>query len=428
MSHLKESDRMEIEHGLRRRMSFHELARKLGKSRSTILREVLRHRVESLKGAAGRILNRCVDRRQCDLHGLCKDGKCNRKCSACRNCNAVCPKFREEVCPKLSSPPYVCNGCLDEYKCVLRKKFYIHSVAHGEYRKLLLEARRGANLTEDERREISDLIYAGTRKGQSIHHIMAANKDSFTVCEKTVYRYVNAGLIRTKRGDMLRSCSMKPRKRKHVEHKVDTQCRIGRTYDDFKKYREEHPGLVFAEMDSVHGGAGGKALLTVQLNNCGLLLAFLRPANNSQTVIDTFNMLEEMLTPEVFRKMFPVLLTDNGSEFTNPLALEASPRTGERRTAIFYCNPYSSWQKGHVENNHTNLRKIIPKGRSLAEFTQDDINVVLSHVNSFCRKGLNDVPATILFETLYGKEILRRLGIVTIDKNEVCLLPSLINK
>jgi IS30 family transposase len=137
------------------------------------------------------------------------------------------------------------------------------------------------------------VIHAGTQKGQSVHHIMSSNKDLFAVCEKTVYRYINAGLIRTKRGDMPRSCVMKPRKRKNPERKVDSGCRINRTHDDFKKRCEQYPDSPVVEMDSVLGGIGGKVLLTIHFNNCGLMLAFLRSANNSQSVIDVFNLMEK---------------------------------------------------------------------------------------------------------------------------------------
>ena len=428
MSHLTESDRLKIEHGLRYRMSFQEIARMLGKARSTILREVLKHRQASTKGAPGRIHNRCIHRRNCYVYSLCGDLKCKRKCSTCKKCNTICPKFKEEICLKLSKTPYVCNGCPDEHKCVLMKQYYICSVAYKEYIQLLVEARKGVNLTEGEKSQISNVIHSGVKKGQSVHHIMAANKDSFTVCEKSVYRYINAGIIRTRRGYMPRSCCMKPRKQKNIEHKVDKKCRINRSYDDFKKYCKENPDLSIVEMDSVLGRRGGKVLLTIHFNNCGLLLAFLRDANNSQSVIDVFNSLEERLTFKVFQKLFPVMLTDNGSEFSNPSALETSPFTGKRRTRIFYCNPYSSWQKGHVENNHLNLRKVITKGRSIDNFTQEDINIILSNVNSFARKSLNNIPAITLFETIYSKGIMDALNIKLINKNEVYLLPELIEK
>ncbi|NLK84259.1 MAG: IS30 family transposase [Lentisphaerae bacterium] len=428
MSHLTDSDRLQIEHGLHRQMSLQQIARKLGKSHSTISREVLKHRVDSDKGAVGRITNRCVFRRNCEVYNLCPGRRCQRKCSTCRNCNAVCPKFQEDICRKLSIPPYVCNGCPEEHKCVLKKKFYHHATAQQAYQQVLLESRKGANLTETERAAVSAVIHVGIQKGQSVHHIMSSNKDLFTVCEKTVYRYVNAGIIRTKRGDMPRSCMMKPRKRKSLEHKVDSKCRINRTHDDFNQYREAHPDTPVVEIDSVIGRVGGKVLLTMHFNNCGLMLAFLRNANNSQSVIDVFNMMEKLFSLEIFTRLFPVMLTDNGSEFSNPTALETSSISGTQRTRIFYCNPYSSWQKGHVENNHLNLRKVLSKGRSFENFTQTDINLMLSHVNSFARKSLNDVPAITLFETIYGKEILGKLGITLISPNAVCLLPELISK
>lgn len=428
MSHLTDNDRSQIENGLNRRMSFQQIAQKLDKSNSTISREVLKHRVDSNKGAQGRASNRCVFRRNCDVYYLCPKIRCHRKCSTCNSCNTICPKFKEEVCNKLSAPPYVCNGCPDEHRCTLRKKFYIHNTAQQEYRQLLLESRRGANLTEAERAAVSAVIHAGISKGQSVHHIMSANKDLFTVCEKTVYRYVNAGIIRTQRGDMPKSCMMKPRKRKSLEHKVDSKCRINRTHDDFKKYCERYPDSPVVEMDSVIGRVGGKVLLTIHFNNCGLLLAFLRNANNSQSVIDIFNMMDNLLTREVFKRLFPVILTDNGSEFSNPNALETDSGSGEQRTRIFYCNAYSSWQKGHVENNHLNLRKVLPKGSSFDSLNQTDINLMLSHVNSFARKSLNDTAAITLFETIYGKDILPKLNIKLISPNAVCLLPELIGK
>ena len=253
MSHLTDNDRSQIENGLNRRMSFQQIAQKVDKSHSTISREVLKHRVDSNKGAQGRASNRCVFRRNCDVYYLCPKIRCHRKCSTCNSCNTICPKFKEEVCNKLSAPPYVCNGCPDEHRCTLRKKFYIHNTAQQEYRQLLLESRRGANLTEAERAAVSAVIHAGISKGQSVHHIMSANKDLFTVCEKTVYRYVNAGIIRTQRGDMPKSCMMKPRKRKSLEHKVDSKCRINRTHNDYKKYCEAYPDSPVVEMDSVMG-------------------------------------------------------------------------------------------------------------------------------------------------------------------------------
>ena len=274
-------------------------------------------------------------------------------------------------------------------------------------------------MTEEELHEISDVVYRGTRKGQSIHHIIKSNPDLFPVCEKTVYNLVEARAIRTKRHDLPMACRRKKRKSKPVEHKVDSKCRLGRSYDDFLAFRKVNPDIPVVEMDSVVGTPGPKVLLTMQFVSCGFMLAFLRPSNNAASVIDVFNSLEQNLGLDTFRKLFPVILTDNGSEFSNPLALEFSPTTKERRSRIFYCNPYSSWEKPHVENNHLNLRKLFPKGTSFNSLSQDHINLAMSHLNSCIRKELNDKTAFDLFELIYGKEVLGKLNIMKIPPRDV---------
>ena len=170
-------------------------------------------------------------------------------------------------------------------------------------------------MTEDELYEISDVVYYGTRKRQFIHHIMKSNQDDFTVCEKTVYNLVQARAIRTKRHDLPMACRRKKRKSKPVEHKVDPKCRIERSFDDYLAFLNANPDIPVVEMDSVIGIPGQKVLLTMNFNSCGFMLAFLRPSNNAASVIHVFNELEQKLGLDMFRKMFPVILTDNGSEF-----------------------------------------------------------------------------------------------------------------
>lgn len=115
-------------------------------------------------------------------------------------------KFREERCPKLQMTLYVCNGCREENRCMLRKQFYVHDTAEKSYRKMLVCSRTGASITEAERLFLSERIDQEIQKRQSFHHILTSDTDQITVGKKTVYRYINAGLLRTKRGDMPRSC------------------------------------------------------------------------------------------------------------------------------------------------------------------------------------------------------------------------------
>ena len=424
--HLTDLERLEIEHALKQGTSLKKIAAKIGKHHSTVAREIRARSVVSDKGAYGRITNRCVSRLSCARQQLCMDKPdCLRRCATCRLCNSACPDYREQVCPKLAVAPYICNGCKDELVCVLRKRYYLHNPAHKNYRDILVDSREGANITEGELLALDELVSPLVLGGQSVHHVLANNPDRFEVHEKTVYRYIAGGLLHAKNGDMPRVCMLKPRSRKPVEHKVDTKCRIGRTYADFQTFTAAAPDTRVVEMDSVIGRVGGKVLLTILFRDSGLMLAFLRERNDSQSVIDAFSLLWEQAGPDLFRRLFPVLLTDNGSEFSNPLALENAP-DGTPKARLFYCDPCASWQKGRVERNHEFLRMILPKGSSFDGLSQADIDKVLSHVNSYSRPALNDKAPFDLFAFAYGAVILRKLSIRRIPANEICLKPALL--
>jgi transposase, IS30 family len=424
--HLTDAERLEIEHGLKHGLSLKKIASAIGKHHSTVAREIRARRVASDKGAYGRITNRCASRLSCGRRQLCV-GKpdCVRRCSLCRLCNSVCPDFREEVCPGLSAPPYVCNGCKGEPACVLRKRYYLHNPAHRNYRDLLAGSREGANITEGELLSLDALVSPLVKGGQSVHHVLANNPDRFDIHEKTVYRYIAGGLLHAKNGDMPRVCTLKPRARKPVEHKVDAKCRIGRTHADFLAFTAAAPDARVVEMDSVIGRVGGRVLLTLLFRDCGLMLAFVRDRNDSQSVIDAFALLWDLAGPGLFRALFPVLLTDNGSEFSNPLALENAP-DGAPRTRLFYCDPCASWQKGAVERNHEFIRMVLPKGASFDALSQSDVCTVMSHVNSYSRPALNDKAPFDLFSFIYGGALLAKLGLRRIPANGIVLKPSLL--
>lgn len=180
-------------------------------------------------------------------------------------------------------------------------------------------------------------------------------------------------------------------------------------------------------MDSVEGIKGGKVLLTIHFVTCGFMLAFLRNQNDAQSVIDIFDNLEDILKMDTFKKLFVVILTDNGTEFSNPSEIEISKITGEERTKVFYCEPRRSDQKGSCEVNHE-FRRILPKKTSFDNLTQEDINLMMSHINSYKRKKLNDCSPIQLFSLMYGNDIANKLGIKEIKPNMINLSENLLKK
>ena len=423
--HLTDEERMLIQNWLKARVSLKEIARNLEKSPSSISREIRKHAVEVDKYAPNRPHNRCEKRTECNNRYLCLEKtNCSRKCSTCNKCNKVCPDYEEEVCYRLYDPPYTCNGCIEESKCVLRKKYYYHKNAHEAYRETLVESRVGANITEDELRNLDMLVSPLIMRGQSVHHISVHNADQLTVSEKSLYRYIDGGLLKARNIDMPRVCRLKPRKTKPVVHKVDSSCRIGRSYVDFQAFVEQSQ-IQAVEIDSVLGRVGGKVLLTLMFKNCDFMLAFLRERNTSQSVIDVFDDLYDRLGADCFKLMFPVLLGDNGSEFSNPKKIEFDAN-GIRRTHLFYCDPYSSFQKPNVELNHEFIRRVLPKGKSLDHLNQSDIDLMMSHINSYSRKKWGDKSPLEMFGFMYGMDKIDKLGLWLVHPNEIMLKPSLL--
>lgn len=427
--HLTQSERVSIELHLNNHLSFKAIGRELTKDPTTIAKEVKNHIIYKSSGAYGRPFNDCLLRNSCIVTDICGKAGCgNRPCKFCAaaSCTTKCIIYKKEACRLLHKPPYVCNGCERRRNCTLEKRLYIASDAQKEYEEVRSESRQGIQLSEIEAQRLDSIISPLLKKGQSLHHICINHKDEIMFDERTLYNYVDYGIISARNIDMPRVVRMSKRKPRRI-FKVDKGCRIGRNYDDFVAFMQKHPCFPIVEMDSVEGTKGGKVLLTLHFTIPQFMLAFIRDANTSQSVIDLIDQLYFALSSDVFCNLFEVLLGDNGSEFSNPKAIEFD-RQGNRRTNVFYCNPSASYQKGAAENNHELIRRIIPKGQSLDGFSQEDISLMMDHINSYRRKNLGNKSPYEIFASLYGEDILKRMGVTLITPDEITLHPSLLKK
>jgi len=426
-THLTLSDRITIEVGLRERKSLKKIALEISKDPSTISKEIRSH----VKFAHSHMYNPCSNRSKCNHHSdICQPCHYNfgKDCRVCKvvHCYQNCPDFISLPCPKLSKPPYVCNGCVDRQGCKFERHLYDAKFAQEEYETVLSESRKGFAITTDELFRIDNIVSPLIKKGQSLHQICTNNSDEIMINERTIYNYVDAGLLSAGNIDLPRKVRYKVRKKKEYT-RVDKNCHIGRTYDDFLEYTELNPDFPVVQIDTVEGQKGGKVLLTVFFTNSNLMLAFLRERNTARSVSEVFDWLYSTLGHEMYCRMFPIILTDRGSEFTNPVAIECT-QTGEIRSRVYYCNPQRSDQKGGCEVTHEFIRRIMPQGTSFNKLQQNDINLMMSHINSYTRKKLNNQSAYRLFSFLYGDSVLPSLGIYEISANDINLTPRLINK
>lgn len=339
----------------------------------------------------------------------------------------MCPDYEKETCKRLLKPPYVCNGCPERSKCTLEKHLYDAVRAQKEYVEVRSESRSGFNLTEKEIQEMDSIISPLLKSGQSLHHIMVNNPDRISCCEKSAYAYLDSGLFTAKNIDAPRIVRLRPRRKKSIPVKVDKACRIGRNIQAYQEYIKEHPGINVVELDSVEGIKGSAVLLTVHFVRQKFQLAFRREHNDSASVIAIFNALYRMLGKETYMKMFPVLLADNGTEFSNPTALEFN-EDGEQISHVFYCDPSAPGQKGSCEVNHEFIRRVIPKGTDLAPYSQEQIQLMMSHINSYSRPELGDKAPYEMFDFYFGSGMALRFGIEQIQPNDIILKPHLLKE
>ena len=197
------------------------------------------------------------------------------------------------------------------------------------------------------------------------------------------------------------------------------------------------------EFDTVIGRVGGKCLLTFVLLPSTLFFARLIKAKSQECVCAEFDHLERIFKRYRIRTIgqggiwwfFASALTDRGSEMGNYAQLERSlfpiedehGETIDTRCRVFYCDPYASWQKPHIEQAHTLLRRVLPKGVSFDRLTQKDIDLICSHINSYSRENLAGATPFELAPAGFTDELMRALGLKRIDPDKVCLTPRLLN-
>ena len=373
--HLTLSDRNDIQLGLERGETFKAIGQSILKDPTTVSKEVKRNR----------------QIRESTCHNL--------------------------PCPLLDKAPFVCNGCPKRRQnCGYKKIFYLAKQAQKQYEQTLIEAREGTPLNSKTFWDMDKVISDGVKKGQHIYHILKTH--NLDVSSSTVYRHIRKGYLSIAPIDLARAVKFKERRKSKLPS-IPKEAKKGRSYEDFQNYLALNQLNSWLEMDTVMGRMGGKVLLTFNLSFCNFIFA--RLLDNKTTLEVTKHLYDIKNTlhqaDKDFFQLFPVILTDNGGEFARVDDIEMDVR-GESK--LFFCDPNRSDQKGRIEKNHTLIRDILPKETSFDNLTQEDINLVCSHVNNVKRAALNGKSAYKIFAFTYGEEIPKLLGISKIPAEDVC--------
>lgn len=424
--HLTLEDRVIIEDRLKNKKSFRSIAKDLGKSTSTIMREVRNYSYYvGPKGVD------CSIKRDCNHRGLCGSKNCKDLCRSCKKtlCKNFCPDYIQIECDKLKQTPYVCNGCTSALNCGRKKLYYSATKAQKKYEEILTSKNAGFDLTKEQIDKVNELATPMLKSGCSPYHIKATYGEALPVSEITLRRMVNSCVLEARNLDLRDTVKRKIRKKTRNKDRIAKMnvSKVGHTYKDYLEYISNHE-VNTVEMDCVEGKKNeNEVLLTLHFKTWFMQLAFIMNEHTSSEVVRTLDKIEEALGTTLFQQMFPVILTDNGHEFADIEGMERSI-TGEKRTRIFFCEPNRSDEKGSCENHHRMIRWCIPKGESLKPFMQSDINLMMNHINSYKRKSLFEKSAYEVAKGIVPEDFFTLLGLEEIPADKITLNPSLFDK
>jgi len=366
--HLTNEDRVEIQDCLYKGLSFKAIAKRINKDQTTVSKEVK------------------------------------------KNLTVRTDSRSDTQCQKLLSAPFVCNPCMKRANCGLAKKYYYAKDADAKYKKLLSDARVGIPLNKKDFYKMDATVSEGLKKGQHLYHILKSN--NLTHSKSAIYNYRYKGYLSACATDFPRVAKFKPRKAKYMQY-IPKKAKVGRTFEDFKAFCTENEITNWVEMDTLIGRIGGKVILTLHFTSSKFMIGMLLENKSAAEVTQKLGLLKAKIN---FSDLFKVILTDNGSEFSDINGIETAP---DGKVHLFFCDPYQSSQKPHVEKNHTHFRDVVESGLSFDWLTQQHLNLIFSHINSIKRASLTGKTPYEMFTFLHGTDLAAVLGIKEVPAQEV---------
>ena len=331
-------------------------------------------------------------------------------------------------CDRLRKFPYTCQGGNKSIGCYLNKYLYDPVIVWKAITTERSASRKGTHIDEKEFDRLSKLLVPLVKdKHQSLLQIYQTHQEEIRWSYPTILKFIDMklipGLINL---DLTKRVRYPVSYKKHKDEPTNYAFITNRTYDDFITYISEHPSIEVVEMDTVLSCKGSDAcLLTLLFRKSNFMLAFLLKEKSSNAVDNIFHSIKNRLGSKLYENTFKCVLTDNGSEFANPKSIEFD-NDGVKVSNLFYCDPGKSGQKGKIEKNHVELRKIFPKGTDFSLFNQSQINIGLSHVNSEPRTILNkNCPGTIA-KVFLNEKVLAINEYQLIEPDSVMLHPDLL--
>ena len=218
---------------------------------------------------------------------------------------------------------------------------------------------------------------------------------------KTIYNYIDLGLFPNLTNKHL-PVKKNGKKRKYDEVRPAGNNEKGTSISRRAETVETREEFGHWEMDTVVGKKGTKQVLLVLTERKTRYEIVCKIKSKSQyCVVKELDKIERKMGAKKFRETFKTITCDNGCENLDFEGIERSAVVKRKRTKVFYAHPYSAWERGSNENANKLIRRFIPKGADIGEFSHERIKMIEHWINNYPRRLFNGLSSDLLIKRMY---------------------------
>jgi IS30 family transposase len=264
-------------------------------------------------------------------------------------------------------------------------------------------------MSQEEFQYLDKAIREGLASKRSLYDIKKGDS-SIKVSLGTIYRLIREGKLSSKRYDLPYAVTYKKRKVQNKKYEYSSNCEIDRTHHTFLDYLSclrKSPNVFASQLDFLGSiKTDNSLIITLTIPRLHFVIIRKMKSPTSKDVVSFFDRLEENMTFEGYREVFPIILGDRDPRFADYKGIEFSKLDGAIRSNMFYCDAFRSNQKANVENMNKQLRKYFPKGLSIDSLTNEQVMAINEAINNSRVASLDGSSPKEAFIRVYGESLL----------------------
>jgi IS30 family transposase len=226
------------------------------------------------------------------------------------------------------------------------------------------------------------------------------------ISEKTLYNYIQAGYL----GDLTEQGLLykgKRRKSKGEPKRHSRAAAAAKSISNRPQEADDRSEFGHWEADTVVGAKGSSSTCLMTLTERKTRFEITRRIGNrsAEALRNELDVLERQIGATLFKQLFRSVTADNGGEFSDIEGIENSALSAKQRLILYFAHPYSSFERGTNENQNGVIRRFIPKGSDIGEYTKQTVRSVQDWMNCYPRKILKGMTPRMALQAELGSEL-----------------------